>query len=76
MSPSPGPATTVAIDARCTACGLCLLTCPDRALLAAPGRPFVIDERCTGCGACLEVCPVDAITEVGLDRADPGDPGR
>jgi len=55
---------TVAIDARCTACGLCLVTCPERALLAAPGRPLVIDGRCTACLACVEVCPRDAITEV------------
>lgn len=56
--------TTVVIDSRCTACGLCLMTCPTRALLAAPMRPEVLDHRCTGCGACLEVCPTDAITEV------------
>ena len=55
---------TVTIDARCTACGSCLVTCPERALLAAPGRPLVIDARCTGCLACIEVCPVDAITEL------------
>jgi electron transport complex protein RnfB len=55
---------TVGIDSRCTACGLCLVTCPERALLRAPKRPLVVDGRCTGCGACIEVCPVDAITEV------------
>ena len=56
--------TAVAIDARCTACGLCLITCPEAALLAAPGRPGVIVQRCTACLACVEVCPVNAITEV------------
>jgi len=55
---------TVAIDERCTACGLCLLTCPERALQPAPGRPLVVDGRCTACLACVEVCPRDAITEV------------
>lgn len=55
---------TVAIDERCTACGVCLATCPDRALLAAPKRPAVLAERCTDCWLCIEVCPVDAITVV------------
>jgi Pyruvate/2-oxoacid:ferredoxin oxidoreductase delta subunit len=55
---------TVVVDSSCTACGLCLVTCPERALEAAPRRPRVIDRRCTTCLACVEVCPVDAITEV------------
>jgi len=55
---------TVLIDDRCTACGLCLISCPERALLPAPRRPAVVDERCTDCWACIEVCPRDAITEV------------
>lgn len=52
---------SVAVDARCTACGLCLATCPERALVKAPKRPRVVDARCTDCLACIEVCPVDAI---------------
>jgi Pyruvate/2-oxoacid:ferredoxin oxidoreductase delta subunit len=56
--------TTVTIDAGCTACGLCIITCPERALLRAPMRPAVVDDRCTGCLACIEVCPRDAITEI------------
>ena len=55
--------TAVAIDDRCTACGLCLATCPERALLPAPGRPGVVVARCTACLACVEICPVDAISE-------------
>ena len=55
---------TVLIDAaRCTGCGACLLTCPPRALVAAPGRPDVVDDRCTGCLECVEICPRDAISE-------------
>ena len=56
--------TTVTIDSTCTACGLCVLTCPTVALLPAPNRPLVIDARCTACGACIEVCPRDSIREV------------
>jgi Pyruvate/2-oxoacid:ferredoxin oxidoreductase delta subunit len=55
---------TVFVDARCTACGQCLATCPEQALLPAPRRPLVVDDRCTGCLACVEICPVDAIREV------------
>lgn len=54
---------TIAIDDRCTACGLCLVTCPEGALLPAPRRPAVDHRRCTGCLACIEVCPTNAITE-------------
>ena len=55
---------TVTVAATCTACGACLATCPERALLRAPRRPAVIDALCTDCLACLEVCPVDAIVPV------------
>ena len=57
--------TTVVVGSACTACGACLITCPERALLAAPRRPLVVDARCTACLACVEVCPTDAIEEVG-----------
>lgn len=55
--------TTLTIDGRCTACGLCLSTCPEGALERAPKKPLVVQARCTGCLACVEVCPVDAIAE-------------
>lgn len=54
---------TLVIDDTCTACGLCLVTCPERALVAAPRRPAVLQSRCTACLACIEVCPRDAIRE-------------
>lgn len=57
--------SAVAVGARCTACGACVVTCPERALLRAPKRPVVVADRCTACLACVEVCPVDAIHEVG-----------
>jgi ferredoxin len=56
---------TVTISPACTACGACLQTCPDAALVAAPRRPAVLDNRCTDCLACVEVCPADAIAWVG-----------
>jgi precorrin-8X/cobalt-precorrin-8 methylmutase len=66
---------TVTVAATCTACGACIATCPERALLPAPRRPTVSDVLCTDCLACLEVCPVDAIVPVppGAPRS-PGVP--
>lgn len=55
---------TLIIDGRCTACGLCLVTCPPGALHPAPGRPTLDSDACTRCLSCIEVCPTDAITEV------------
>ncbi|MHB1930791.1 MAG: 4Fe-4S binding protein [Acidimicrobiales bacterium] len=51
----------VAGPGRCTACGVCLPTCPTRALVPAAGGVAVLADRCTGCLECLEVCPVDAL---------------
>jgi precorrin-8X/cobalt-precorrin-8 methylmutase len=55
---------TVTVGVTCTACGVCLATCPERALVPAPRRPAVLDSLCTDCLACLEVCPVDAIIPI------------
>lgn len=54
---------TVTIDHRCTACGACLSTCPEHALVPAAQRPLVLDARCTGCGECVEICPRGAISD-------------
>ena len=51
------------IDSSCTACGACLLTCPEHAF--AVGVPLTVrPERCTDCGECIEICPADAITRI------------
>ncbi|MCW2713663.1 MAG: hypothetical protein JWN88_710 [Frankiales bacterium] len=47
----------------CTACGACLLTCPEHAIVV--GLPLTVRaDRCTSCGECVEVCPADALLEV------------
>lgn len=51
------------ITSDCTACGACLLTCPEHAIVAA--IPLVVrSDRCTSCGECVEVCPADAVWEL------------
>jgi Pyruvate/2-oxoacid:ferredoxin oxidoreductase delta subunit len=52
---------SVVIGPRCTACGACLYSCPEHALLPAARRPEVVHGRCTGCLACIEICPAGAI---------------
>lgn len=54
----------VAVTSACTACGACLATCPETALLPAPGRPEVVRDRCTGCLDCVEICPRGALEAV------------
>ncbi|NLE58571.1 MAG: 4Fe-4S binding protein [Planctomycetes bacterium] len=47
--------------ARCTACGLCVSTCPKKAIRLA--RCAEVDASlCSGCGACVDTCPVEAIS--------------
>jgi Pyruvate/2-oxoacid:ferredoxin oxidoreductase delta subunit len=56
------PVTYHVTDA-CTACGACLLTCPEHAIV--PSLPLQVrTDRCTACGECVEVCPADALVEV------------
>ena len=55
---------TLVVEDTCTACGLCVVTCPEQALTVAPRKPAFVAARCTGCLACVEVCPRDAIREV------------
>ena len=58
---------TYVFTADCTACGACLLTCPEHAIVV--GLPLrVRDDRCTSCGECVEVCPADAVLEVPSPR--------
>ncbi|MDQ7989520.1 MAG: 4Fe-4S binding protein [Candidatus Dactylopiibacterium sp.] len=51
----------IALDA-CNGCGLCLLFCPDGAMVwNAHGLPEVAADWCKGCGLCARECPKDLI---------------
>jgi NADH:ubiquinone oxidoreductase subunit F (NADH-binding)/(2Fe-2S) ferredoxin len=46
----------------CTGCTLCMVKCPEKAIIGAAKHPhFIIESKCTGCGICLEVCKFDAV---------------
>ncbi len=52
----------VSIDLeKCVKCGLCVKTCPVKAI----SKDFVVDNAiCTRCNSCIEVCPKKAISRV------------
>jgi len=56
---------------RCTACMLCLKSCPDGAIDGGKKKIHIVDqEKCTKCGTCFEVCP----TRFGAVRKISGAP--
>lgn len=49
--------------ARCNACGLCFVRCPDGAMaLDDEGYPIVDYDHCKGCLVCAQICPLDAVS--------------
>ena len=50
----------IIIEENCTACGVCVPSCPFGAITIEDVA--IIDlEKCTLCGACVDACPFDAI---------------
>ena len=48
--------------AKCTACGICDLSCPDGCISGDKAKKFDADlDYCKGCGICAKVCPAKAI---------------
>lgn len=48
--------------AECTGCGLCVETCPEKAITMVTDKAVVNEAKCTECGLCAGACPVEAIT--------------
>jgi len=49
------------VEELCTACGLCISGCDDKALTLVNDLPVRDTSKCTYCGDCIKVCPVDAM---------------
>jgi len=46
---------------QCVGCGICVGSCPVRAIDIDAQGIVTINENCTGCGLCVESCPRQAI---------------
>ncbi|MHB9031627.1 MAG: ATP-binding protein [Anaerolineae bacterium] len=65
----------------CTACGECVLACPEKAVVLPDYHgPLVDRQRCTYCGLCEDVCPVGAVSipvwihvAAGIPKGSPHD---
>lgn len=54
---------TAAVDQeRCTCCGLCVDSCPERAIQMNGDAVTIESSLCTGCGSCVTECPNEAIS--------------
>jgi len=45
------------IKTGCIGCGICVETCPERALTKTPKGVTINRLLCTGCGLCIDACP-------------------
>lgn len=54
------------IQSSCIGCGICVETCPEKALTQTKTKGIAIDRRlCSGCGLCAEECPTTAMELLG-----------
>ncbi len=53
----------------CTGCGVCIDSCPFKAITVEDGIAHV-DETCNLCGACLDVCDFDAISMSDIKKTE------
>ena len=52
---------------KCTGCGVCVESCPQKALSMKEGKPAVRRDACTLCGRCENVCPAGIREAVGRE---------
>jgi dissimilatory sulfite reductase (desulfoviridin) alpha/beta subunit len=50
-------------DQECSACGACVDSCKERAVVLRDGRPFLDLSRCLSCGQCARVCSTGTLRE-------------
>ena len=53
------------IQTSCIGCGICVETCPEKALAQTPQGIAINRALCTGCGLCTEECPTTAMELLG-----------
>ncbi|MHB9003180.1 MAG: ATP-binding protein [Coriobacteriia bacterium] len=52
----------------CSACGICVDTCPEGVLeIVGDVAEPVNEDACTACATCMEECPMGAIEEIEED---------
>ncbi len=47
----------------CTACGVCMDSCPAEAIKEGDDKYSIDADLCIDCGACVDTCPTGAIVE-------------
>lgn len=55
------------LQVRCMGCGVCVRTCPNGALSAAPEGILIDRGKCAACGMCIEACPTGALECKGIE---------
>jgi pyruvate formate lyase activating enzyme len=53
------------LGVRCIGCGLCVATCPEKALRKSEKGIIINRTLCNGCGLCTEECPSTAMELLG-----------
>lgn len=48
------------VEDKCTACGLCIESCDQKAIYSSPSVQ-ILTMRCIGCGRCSDICPAGAV---------------
>ncbi len=47
---------------KCTGCGVCVQSCPEKAIQLIDNKAYIINDICRKCGKCVKICPIGAIS--------------